>query len=79
MPCSLAECDQCFGVTCCFHLLGRDNGNGGSRFLQNSANILPEYTVSHARKQQIALFGKFFRQPTQDIGILAAGIYETPY
>jgi hypothetical protein len=63
MPCNMVECDQCFEVTCCFHLLGGDKGNGGSRLLYNSDNILPEYTPSHPRKQQLAFFG----QLTQDI------------
>ena len=52
-PCSAVEVYRCFGRTDYFHRQARSliYPNRGSRFLRNMSTHLPDYTVSHIRRQ----------------------------
>jgi hypothetical protein len=54
MPCSFVGIYEDFGGTCCLHLHGRSlfySEYGGEIFFRNVATYLPNYTMSHPRRQ----------------------------
>jgi hypothetical protein len=57
MACSLVECWQHFGRTCCFRLNRRTvfyTEDGYIMFLRNFGNLLPDHTSSHKKAGNLA-------------------------
>jgi hypothetical protein len=55
-----ASCDQI--TACCLFGLRFHNEGGGSTFLRNSGKPLPEYTVSHPRRQRDKLWNEIWKE-----------------
>ena len=51
MSCHVVKTDEVFGVICCLHLLVAFSKYGGWRFLRMLFKLLPDYTVTHFRRQ----------------------------
>jgi hypothetical protein len=49
--CHVVKIHEGFGGTCCLHLQVAYSEDGGRRSLRNLIKLLPDYTVSHLRRQ----------------------------